>query len=61
MKKTIYALRWSKRENESHIEQYHSFFEWLKRIIQLLYKEDTSVLIYKPCKCKWIKRCRKHP
>lgn len=48
MKKTIYVLSWSKRENESHIEKYHSFFKWLKRIIQLLYKEDTSVLIYKP-------------
>lgn len=48
MKKTVYALSWSKRENESHIEEYFSFFEWLKRIIQLLYKEDTSVLIYKP-------------
>lgn len=43
-----YVLSWSKGENESHIEKYHSFFKWLKRIIQLLYKEDTSVLIYKP-------------
>ena len=45
-----YALSWSKGENESHIEKYHSLFKWLKRIIQLLYKEDTSVLIYKPYK-----------
>ena len=43
-----YVLSWSKGENESHIEKYHSFFKWLKRIIQLLYKEDTSVLIHKP-------------
>ena len=43
-----YVLSWSKGENESHIEKYHSFFKWLKRIILLLYKEDTSVLIYKP-------------
>ena len=50
MKKTIYVLSWSKGENESHIEKYYSFFKWLKRIIQLLYKEDTSVLIYKPYK-----------
>ncbi len=50
MKKTVYSLSWSKRENESHVEYYHSFFKWLKRIIQLLYKEDTSVLIYKPYK-----------
>lgn len=49
-KKTIYVSSWSKRENESHIEKYHSFFKWLKRIIQLLYKENTSVLIYKPYK-----------
>lgn len=49
MKKTIYVLSWSKRENESHIEKYHSFFKWLKRIIQLLYK-DIFVLIYKPYK-----------
>ena len=45
-----YVLSWSKRENVSHIEKYHSFFKWLKRIIQLLYKENTSVLIYKPYK-----------
>lgn len=50
MKKPIYVLSWSKRENESHIEKYYSFFKWLKRIIQLLYKENTSVLIYKPYK-----------
>ena len=50
MKKIIYALSWSKRENESRIEEYHSFFKWLKRIIHLLYKEDISVLIYKPYK-----------
>ncbi len=50
MKKTVYSLSWSKRENESHVEYYHSFFKWLKRIIQLLYKEDTSVLIYKKIK-----------
>ena len=49
-KKTIYVLSWSKGENESHIEKYYSFFKWLKRIIQLLYKENTSVLIYKPYK-----------
>ena len=50
MKKTVYTLSWSKKENESCVEKYHSFFKWLKRIFQLLYKEDTSVLIYKPYK-----------
>jgi len=50
MKKTVYGLSWSKSENESHIEEYFSFFGWVKRIIQLWYKEDTSVLIYKPHK-----------
>ena len=50
MKRTIYGLSWSKTEKESHIEEYFSFFEWIRRILQLLYKEDTSVLIYKPHK-----------
>lgn len=50
MKKTVYSLSWSKEENVSWVEKYHSFFKWLKRIIQLLYKENTSVLIYKPYK-----------
>ena len=50
MKKTVYSLNWNKRENESHIEKYYSFFKWLKRIIHLLFKEDTSVLICKPYK-----------
>ena len=52
MKRTIYGLSWSKTEKESHIEEYFSFFEWIRRILQLLYKEDTSVLIYKPHSAK---------
>ena len=47
MKKTVYALSWSKVENESYLEQYHSFFSWIKRIVHLL-KDNHSVLIYRP-------------
>ena len=42
-----YALSYSERESSSYLEKYHSFFKWIKRIIQLL-KQGYSVLIYKP-------------
>lgn len=42
-----YSLNYSGREGSSVIEKYHSFFKWIKRIVQLL-KQGHSVLIYKP-------------
>lgn len=42
-----YALSYSERDGSSVIEKYHSFFKWIKRIVQLL-KQGHSVLIYKP-------------
>jgi len=44
-----YALNWSVKEGSSTIEKYHSFFKWIRRIVQLL-KQGHSVLIYKPYK-----------
>jgi len=47
MKKTVYSLSWSKKENESVIERYYSFFSWIKQIVHLL-KDNHSVCIYRP-------------
>ena len=42
-----YELSYSTNEHDSIIENYRSFFKWLKRIVQLL-RQGHSVLIYKP-------------
>lgn len=44
-----YTLSYGVCEGSSIIEKYHSFFKWIKRIVQLL-KRGHSVLIYKPVK-----------